>query len=87
MIKDLSIVDMQSTMWEYKNKLEKGAYKDIKELKDKLRQICSDAGLIHKAEKRWAGQDFDPLVHDDSRTKVDLLIDVIVAEYMDGFRE
>ena len=84
---DLSLVDLHAGFWEIENNLEKGTWKTVHDFKTKLRQICADAGLIHLAEKRWAGQDHDPAIHDDSNNRIDLLIQVIVLEYLDGFRK
>ena len=86
-LKDLSLVDIHAGFWEIENNLEKGTWKTVHDFKTKLRQICADAGLIQLAEKRWAGQEHDPAIHDNSDNKVDWLINVIVAEYLDGFRK
>ena len=81
---DLSLVDIHAGFWEIENNLEKGTWKTVHDFKTKLRQICADAGLIHLAEKRWAGQEHTA-IHDNSDNKVDWLINVIVAEYLATF--
>jgi|TARA_Y100000310_G_C20637860_1_gene792202 hypothetical protein len=79
--------EVLNSFWEINNKMEKGTLRKVNDFKTKLKQICADAGLIHLAEKRWAGQEHDPAIHDDSNNRIDLLIQVIVAEYLDCFRK
>ena len=57
---------------------------DIKKyhkLRDQLRKACAKVGLIHIAEKRWAGQDYEPEIHDDSNNIPDKAIEIILGEY------
>tara|TARA_R110002020_G_scaffold115820_1_gene265940 strand:- start:787 stop:1161 length:375 start_codon:yes stop_codon:yes gene_type:complete len=53
-----------------------------KEFEDKLRKLLDKVGLIHIAEKRWAGQEFDPEIHDDSDTIADRFVGILVSEYI-----
>ena len=53
--------------------------KEARAFRDNLRKLCEVAGLIHIAEKRWAGQEHTE-EHEDSDTVVDRLIEIIVSE-------
>ena len=53
-----------------------------RKFKDKLRKLLDEYGLIHIAEKRWAGQEFDSEIHDDSDTLADRFVEILVSEYI-----
>ena len=58
-----------------------------KAFEDKLRKLLDKVGLIHIAEKRWAGQEFDPEIHDDSDTIADRFVEILVSEYIKILKE
>ena len=60
--------------------------KKVRIFRDKLRKLCAEAGLIHIAEKRWAGQEHTE-EHEDSDTIVDRLIEIIVSEMIKNEKE
>tara|TARA_B100000470_G_scaffold221999_1_gene214414 strand:- start:2034 stop:2324 length:291 start_codon:yes stop_codon:yes gene_type:complete len=52
----------------------------VADFRNKLRLLCEEAGLIHIAEKRWAGEEYDTEVHGDSDVYTDRFIALIVEE-------
>ena len=59
----------------------------VREFRTKLRELCNKVGLIHIAEKRWAGQEFNEEIHADSETYTDRFIELIVSEYIRGLKD
>ncbi len=61
--------------------------KIARDFSEKLRSLCAEHDLIHIAEKRWAGQEFDPKIHDDSNNYVDTFIKLIISEHIHLLKE